>query len=258
MTPTPDSQASTGQPTTATWNAEALAEILDNPEGRPVLFTNATVRTLDAIIGDVTGADVLLGGSVVVGVGPGIITAAGDDAAIVVDSTGMTIVPAVVDLLALGGHRTARGAQVATLKPGNRADLAILDDRFAPSTAAALETLVLRPSEVSVLVAEGQVLRWAGRDLDAASDEQDGGLETRDLSDDPRLGVWIDESDFLHHELTADGRYDETRGGRPHAFQGRFWVDGDRIDYLDDLGFWAFGEFRGDELHHAGYVMRRR
>jgi hypothetical protein len=70
------------------------------------------------------------------------------------------------------------------------------------------------------------------------------------------MGVWIGEHDFLHQELTPDGRYDETRGGRPHAYEGRYWIDGDRIDYLDDLGFWAFGEFRGEELHHAGYAMR--
>ncbi|WSS99848.1 Atu4866 domain-containing protein [Streptomyces phaeochromogenes] len=25
---------------------------------------------------------------------------------------------------------------------------------------------------------------------------------------------------------------------------------------MDDLGFWAFGEFQGEELHHAGYAMR--
>ncbi|MEV0302240.1 Atu4866 domain-containing protein [Streptomyces prasinus] len=31
---------------------------------------------------------------------------------------------------------------------------------------------------------------------------------------------------------------------------------GDRVDYLDDLGFRAVGYFRGDELHHVGYVMR--
>ncbi|MDG9703495.1 Atu4866 domain-containing protein [Streptomyces sp. DH37] len=58
-------------------------------------------------------------------------------------------------------------------------------------------------------------------------------------------------------EPTADGRYDETRGGRPHACRGRYWIDGDRIDYPDDLGFWAVGYFRGDEPHRAGYVMRR-
>ncbi|MGY1523778.1 Atu4866 domain-containing protein [Streptomyces sp. MN3] len=62
---------------------------------------------------------------------------------------------------------------------------------------------------------------------------------------------------FLRQELTADVRYDETRRGRTHAHQGRFWVDGDRVDYLDDLGFRAYGEFKGDELHHAGYVTKR-
>ncbi|WP_307820720.1 Atu4866 domain-containing protein [Streptomyces sp. BSE7-9] len=44
---------------------------------------------------------------------------------------------------------------------------------------------------------------------------------------------------------------------RPHARQGRFWIDGDRVDYLDDLRFWAYGEFKGDEPHHAGHVMKR-
>jgi hypothetical protein len=69
--------------------------------------------------------------------------------------------------------------------------------------------------------------------------------------------MWIDESGFLHQELTPDGRYDETRGGRPHAYQGNFWIDGNRIVYLDDLGFWAYGEFRDGVLHHAGYVLHR-
>ncbi|GAA1879620.1 hypothetical protein GCM10009753_03600 [Streptantibioticus ferralitis] len=44
---------------------------------------------------------------------------------------------------------------------------------------------------------------------------------------------------------------------RPSAYQGRSWIDGTRIDYLDDLGFWAFGEFDGEVLHHAGYRFTR-
>ncbi|MFE5372965.1 Atu4866 domain-containing protein [Streptomyces mirabilis] len=68
------------------------------------------------------------------------------------------------------------------------------------------------------------------------------------LTGSPRVSVWIDRHDFPHQEPTADGRYDETRGGRPHAYQGRYWIDGDRIDYLDHLGFWAYGEFQGDAL----------
>ncbi|WP_411760629.1 Atu4866 domain-containing protein [Streptomyces tunisiensis] len=55
----------------------------------------------------------------------------------------------------------------------------------------------------------------------------------------------VTRTGFLHQELTADGRYDETRGGRTHAYQGRFWVDGDRVDDLDDLVFRAYGGFQG-------------
>lgn len=41
------------------------------------------------------------------------------------------------------------------------------------------------------------------------------------LTGSPRVGGWIDRKGFLHQKLTAEGRYDETRGGRSHAFQGR-------------------------------------
>ncbi|WP_369275508.1 hypothetical protein AB5J55_41000 [Streptomyces sp. R11] len=43
-----------------------------------------------------SGADLLSVGSLLVGVGPGLITAAGDDDAIVVDCTGLTIAPAAL------------------------------------------------------------------------------------------------------------------------------------------------------------------
>jgi hypothetical protein len=42
------------------------------------------------------------------------------------------------------------------------------------------------------------------------------------------------------------------------ACTGRYWVRDDRITYLDDSGFWAFGELRDGTLHHAGLVMNRR
>lgn len=70
------------------------------------------------------------------------------------------------------------------------------------------------------------------------------------------MGTWIDRTGYLHQALDPQGRYDETRAGRRHAWTGQYWVQGDRIVYLDDTGFWAFGEFDGEELHHAGYVMR--
>jgi len=85
---------------TVNWNSKAFDEIVSNDAGRPVLFTNARVLTMDPLIGTMTGADVLLVGALLVGVGPGIITAAQDDNAIVVDCTGLTVVPAVVDTVA--------------------------------------------------------------------------------------------------------------------------------------------------------------
>ncbi|MFJ4188239.1 Atu4866 domain-containing protein [Kitasatospora sp. NPDC089509] len=45
---------------------------------------------------------------------------------------------------------------------------------------------------------------------------------------------------------------------RLSAYQGSYWITGNRIDYLDDLGFWAYGEFQDGILHHAGYRFTRR
>ncbi|WP_413452948.1 Atu4866 domain-containing protein [Georgenia phoenicis] len=222
---------------------------------RPLLLTNATVHTLDPLIGTMTGADVLIGGSVVVGVGPGIVTAAEDDGAVVVDATGTTILPARLDVdVALGV--AARGTGAGTLAPGADASLVVVPDEHARDLTAALHTAVARPEHLLAVLREGRPTYWAGEHL---AGRPTVGLTPERLAVDPaRVGVWVDTEDFLHQELTADGRYDETRGGRPHAFQGSYWVDGDRIDYLDDLGFWAFGHFAGDALHHAGYTMQRK
>ncbi|MEV6497825.1 Atu4866 domain-containing protein [Streptomyces prunicolor] len=247
-------EADTG---TVAWNSEALGEIVSNDAGRPVLFTNARVLTMDPLIGTLRSADVLLVGALLVGVGPGIITAAGDDNAIVVDCTGMTVVPAVVDSVALVGGRGQRVDYAGSLTPGNTGDLLVVPDEFAPDVQGAVATLLTRPEEVRALVAAGKPVLWSGTDAPRRATAPEAGIPAaQDLTGSPRVGVWIDQNDFLHQELTPDGRYDETRGGRPHAYEGRYWIDGNRIDYLDDLGFWAFGEFRGEELHHAGYAMR--
>ncbi|MEV6393512.1 Atu4866 domain-containing protein [Streptomyces sp. NPDC051907] len=244
---------------TVSWNPGALKEILSNDERRPVLFANARILTMDPLIGTMTGADLLFVGSLLVGVGPGIITAAGDDNAIVVDCTGLTIAPAVVDAVALAGGRGQRSEYVATLTPGNIPDFLVVPDALAADGPSALAALVTVPEQVRALVAAGRPVLWAGTDVPGRVTAPEAGIPAAaDLTASPPVGVWIDKNDFLHQELSADGRYDETRGGRPHAYQGRYWIDGDRIDYLDDLGFWAYGEFQGDELHHAGYVMTLR
>ncbi|MEV0481712.1 Atu4866 domain-containing protein [Streptomyces sp. NPDC050508] len=180
-----------------------------------------------------------------------------DDNTIVVDCTGMTVVPAVVDTIALVGGRGHRSEYVATLTPGNTGDLLVVPDALAPDVAGAVAILLTRPEEVRALVTAGKPVLWSGTDAPCRATAPEAGIPAaQDLTGSPRVGVWIDRNDFLHQELTATGRYDETQGGRPHAYEGQYWIDGDRIDYLDDLGFWAFGEFRGEELHHAGYAMR--
>jgi hypothetical protein len=235
----------------------SVLEEIQADDGRPVLFTGARLLTGDPLIGTLDG-DVLVGGGVIVGVGPGLLTAAGDDGMIVVDVTGATIIPVVVDGLAFAGSRSTRADGVGTLTPGNPADLLVVPDVYAPDAGTALTTLLTRPQDVLAAVADGRIVRWHGREVQPGQTHHSGGTPSPAPAPAPdRVGVWVDRTGFLHQDLTAVGRYDETRGGRPHAFGGRYWIDGDRIDYLDDLGFWAFGEFRGDELHHAGYVMRR-
>lgn len=43
--------------------------------------------------------------------------------------------------------------------------------------------------------------------------------------------------------------------GKKNAYQGRYWLEGDHIEYVDDTGFTADGEFRDDVLYHAGMVL---
>lgn len=71
------------------------------------------------------------------------------------------------------------------------------------------------------------------------------------------VGMWVTEDGRIRHELLANGRYDEARGRRESAYQGRYRVTGDIIQYWDDTGFYADGQFRDDILYHAGMVLYR-
>ncbi|OAX49858.1 Atu4866 domain-containing protein [Paenibacillus sp. AD87] len=71
------------------------------------------------------------------------------------------------------------------------------------------------------------------------------------------VGMWVTKDGYIRHELLPDGRYDEARGNRQSAYQGRYVVDGDRIEYVDDTGFTADGDFKEGVLYHAGMVLYR-
>lgn len=75
----------------------------------------------------------------------------------------------------------------------------------------------------------------------------------------PYVGMWVTDDGRIRHELFPNGRYDEARGSRESAYQGRYEVNGDHIDYWDDTGFTADGVFVDENtLHHGGMIFRRR
>lgn len=69
------------------------------------------------------------------------------------------------------------------------------------------------------------------------------------------IGMWVTEDGHIRHNLLPGNRYDEARGTRRSAYQGSYKVSGNHIDYKDDTGFTADGEFRDGVLYHAGMVL---
>ena len=72
------------------------------------------------------------------------------------------------------------------------------------------------------------------------------------------VGMWVTADGHVRHELLPNGRYDEARGNRQSAYQGRYTITGNHIDYVDDTGFTADGEFVDGVLYHGGMVLRRQ
>jgi hypothetical protein len=71
------------------------------------------------------------------------------------------------------------------------------------------------------------------------------------------IGMWVTADGFIRQELLSDGRYDEARGMKASAYQGRYEIDGTHIRYWDDTGFEADGEFVDGVLHHVGMKFYR-
>ena len=71
------------------------------------------------------------------------------------------------------------------------------------------------------------------------------------------IGTWVTADGYIRHELLPGNRYDEARGKRKSACQGNYLVTGNHIDYRDDTGFTADGEFRDNVLYHAGMVLHK-
>lgn len=91
----------------------------------------------------------------------------------------------------------------------------------------------------------------------SATTSQTQSKDAADMTTHPYLGMWVTGDGHIRQELLPNGRYDEARGSRRSAYQGRYEVRGNTIDYWDDTGFTADGEFIDDVLHHGGMLFYR-
>lgn len=181
-------------------------------------------------------SDVVATGGVLTHVGPDWPSAPD---ALVLDGSEATVVPIVVD----GAIRACGSATGSWLTLGSSVAFAVVRGSVAGSRVG--EMLMVNPRDMLAVVLEDQVVAWDG----TAANLRDPGPDW--------VGAWTDPSRGMTQHLTAVGRYSETRGGRRDAYTGRFWTHRDWIAYLDDTGFWAFGQRFDDVLHHARFVLRR-
>lgn len=80
--------------------------------------------------------------------------------------------------------------------------------------------------------------------------------QTRQLTQN-YVGMWVTADSHIRHELLPNGRYVEARGKKESAYTGRYEIKGTHIQYWDDSGFTADGDFRDGILYHAGMVLYR-
>lgn len=78
---------------------------------------------------------------------------------------------------------------------------------------------------------------------------------TEQANSHPYVGMWVTADGYIRHELLPNGRYDEARGDRKSAYQGSYTIEGNHIEYVDDTGFTADGDFVDGVLYHAGMVL---
>lgn len=127
--------------------------------------------------------------------------------------------------------------------PLGASSYAVVRGRYDASRTAI--SMIVRPADLVAIVLDGVVVARDGR-------------PTADATSDPTwVGAWRDEAQDMTQHLRVEGRYSETRQGRPDAWTGRWWSRGAEIVYLDDTGFWAYGEQRDGVLHHAHFVLVR-
>lgn len=120
-----------------------------------------------------------------------------------------------------------------------------------------------RPVAVSVLILGsicviGPSMAIASSEGSTGSKPERQAMEKK-MTHHSYVGMWMTDGGHIRHELLPNGRYDEARGARQSAYQGRYEIKGNHIDYWDDTGFTADGKFvDANTLHHGGMIFRRQ
>lgn len=203
------------------------------------MFADATVYVTPS---QTTQGELWTGGETITHVGPA--HGPRPEHARVIDAGGASIVPLIVDNAQRA--RPAHERSVRDLAAGNPATFAVTRGRVTASQI--IGTLTIRPDDLIAIVVSGRMMGWRGIPANPAGPES-GSLVWP--------GAWIDDDHALEQHLLPDGRYTETRHGRVDAYTGRYWTRGPHIVYLDDTGFWAFGEQLDTVLYHAEFIMTR-
>jgi len=128
----------------------------------------------------------------------------------------------------------------------------VVPTKLAADVPSAVATLMSRPEQSAHWLRGRPAVLWAGTDAPAGHRPRGGHPGRTGPDRQPAGRVWIDVKDFLHQELMPTAATTRPGAAAPTPTRAGTGINGDRIDYLDDLGFWAYGEFQGDELHHAG------
>jgi hypothetical protein len=104
----------------------------------------------------------------------------------------------------------------------------------------------------------GPSIAVASSEVSTASNPEQQSME-KEMTRHSYVGMWVTDGGHIRHERLPNGRYDEARGTRESAYQGRYEIKGNHIDYWDDTGFTADGKFVDEHtLHHGGMIFRRQ
>jgi hypothetical protein len=72
------------------------------------------------------------------------------------------------------------------------------------------------------------------------------------------LGLWVTADGQVRQELLPDGRFVETGWDGQRMAAGFYQLEANHIEYRDDRGLVAAGDFRDGMLYQSGMVLYRR